>query len=189
MATVNLKFKNYGIIKNINDDQVASVNQFYEKYDLTDNKMSAVFQLKDNQFILWNKINVGCCDKGSGFGVQAISTRGGSDNEQTLVFLDNDVNGKMSYWSLGNIDSLPDEFYSAFYKLCTGIFDDFNDADQYTLSIYIECESLLNEYDHFDVLLRENGLHWEPRIGEGTGDGTEEEYSEIGELGAPLRKT
>ena len=25
--------------------------------------------------------------------------------------------------------------------------------------------------------MRENGLHWEPRIGEGTGDGTEEECS------------
>ena len=79
MATVNLKFKNYGIIKNINDDQVASVNQFCEKYDLTDNKMSAVFQLKDNEFILWHKMNVGCCEKGSGSGVQAISTRGKSN--------------------------------------------------------------------------------------------------------------
>ena len=94
MATVNLKFNNYGIIKNINDDQVASVNQFREKYDLTDNKMSAVFQLKDNQFILWNKINVGSCDKGSGFGTQAISTRDKeySENYYALSFLNEDVN-------------------------------------------------------------------------------------------------
>jgi hypothetical protein len=30
MATVNLKFNNYGILKNLNDDQVESVNQFCE---------------------------------------------------------------------------------------------------------------------------------------------------------------
>ena len=196
MATVNLKFKNYGILKNLNDDQVESVNQFCEGYNLTDNKMSAVFQLKDNQFILWNKINVGSCDKGSGFGNQAISTRDKeySENYYALSFLNEDVNGKRGYWSFGSVDDLSEEgdgdtyydFYSDFYILCCEIFDDFNDSDQYTLSIYIECESLLNEYDHFDVLVGETGLHWEPIIGEGTGDGTEEEYSEIGELGAPF---
>ncbi|MBT4827695.1 MAG: hypothetical protein HON82_03905 [Candidatus Marinimicrobia bacterium] len=161
MATVNLKFNNYGIIKNINDDQVASVNQFREKYDLTDNKMSAVFQLKDNQFILWHKINVGCCDKGSGFGTQAISTRGNNEDYYALSFLNEDVNEKRSYWSFGSVDDLSDDviFYYDFYNLCCEIFDDFNDSDQYTLSIYIECESLLNEYDHFDVSLRDVEIH------------------------------
>ena len=129
MATVNLKFKNYGIVKDLNDDQLVSVNQFCEGYNLTDNKMSAVFQLKDNQFILWNKINVGSCDKGSGFGNQAISTRDKkySENYYALSFLDEDVNGKRGYWSFGAVNDLSEEgdgdtyydFYSDFYSRLT----------------------------------------------------------------------